>query len=231
MLGSAIPRAPSATDVKPWQAGRFGDRSEGWRIPFGARRDALSRCGLSLTSGSPVDTVLWDQGRPAMSRPAGGSHRLAGSWAYDHGVAAHLSLQRGAPRNPMVLTAVSATRHSVLDCAFGRGWPYLRLREPRVYAYFVREIHRRLVREPPALFGRQATPPKRSGASLGMLVERLCLRNRASLRRTTALTASAAAHTTALKERVDGSAFGLATPAEAFGLPWVFGSRRTACGS
>jgi hypothetical protein len=42
-----------------------------------------------------------------MPRLAGESHRLAGSWAYDHGVAAHLSPQRAHPRE-MVLTIVSA---------------------------------------------------------------------------------------------------------------------------
>lgn len=76
-----------------------------------------------------------------LPRPGGGSHRLAGSWAYDHGVAAHLSCNASTRVN--VLTIVSAIRQSVQACAAGRGWPDLRLRELRVCAYFVREIHRR----------------------------------------------------------------------------------------
>lgn len=144
MLGSAIPRAPSATDVKPWQAGRFGGRFEGPRIPLGACRDALSFRGSSQTSGSPSAPSARDQaGR--FTAPGSKSHRLAGSWANDHGVAAHLSCNASTRIN--VLTIVSAIRQAVLACAAGRGWPDLRLREPCVCAYLACEIHRLLACE------------------------------------------------------------------------------------
>lgn len=164
-----------------------------------------------------------------MPRPVGESHRLAGSWAYDHGVAAHLSLQRPHLAQT-VLTIVSAIRHAALVCAAGRGWPYLRLRELRVYAYFVREIHRwvRTRSHQPSPEGKPH--PQRCGASSGMHVEWPRLRNHASLRRTTALIASAVAHTTA-SERVVGTVLGLAKTAQAFGQPGVFGLGRTARGS
>jgi hypothetical protein len=74
-----------------------------------------------------------------MPRPDGQSHRVVGSWAYDHGVAANLSCNASTRVN--VLTIVSAIRHSVLACAAGRGWPDLRLRELRVCAYLACEIH------------------------------------------------------------------------------------------
>jgi hypothetical protein len=145
VLGSAIPRAPSATDVKPWQAGRFGGRFEGSRIPLGACRDALSFRGSSQTSGSPSAPSARDQaGR--FTAPGSESHRLAGSWANDHGVAAHLSCNASTRVN--VLTIVSAIRQAVLACAAGRGWPDLRLRELRVCAYLVREIQAPRLRGP-----------------------------------------------------------------------------------
>lgn len=76
-----------------------------------------------------------------MPRSDGQSHRLAGSWAYDHGVAADLS--RNASTRVNVLTIVSAIRQSVLACAADRGWPDLRLRELRVCAQLACEMHRR----------------------------------------------------------------------------------------
>lgn len=107
------------------------------RIPFGACRDASSFRGSSQTSGSPSAPSARDQaGR--FTAPGSESHRLAGSWANDHGVAANLSCN--ASTRVSVLTIVSAIRQAVQACAAGRGWPYLRLRELRVCAYLVREI-------------------------------------------------------------------------------------------
>jgi hypothetical protein len=94
-------------------------------------QNALSFRGSSQTSGSPSAPSARDQtGR--FTAPGSKSHRLAGSWANDHGVAAHLSCNASTRVN--VLTIVSAIRQAVLACAAGRGWPDLRLRELRVCA-------------------------------------------------------------------------------------------------
>lgn len=216
MLGSAIPRAPSATDVKPWQTlplRRVGARERetprGWqerpkslrvesnlRLPFGSGREGSAR--------------------PVLPRLGRRLHRPAGSWANDHGVAADLSCNASTRVN--VLTTVSAIRQTVQGCAPGRGRPYLRLRELRVYAYLACEIHRRLrsrrcqlsQESEPCLKSTWSVPRDARGASSA------CGR-RVSLRRTTALIASAAAHPAVPRERADGSAFGLATTAEASG--------------
>lgn len=50
MLGSAIPRAPSATDVKPGKSGRFGNRFERSADFVRGTQNALSFGGLSQTS-------------------------------------------------------------------------------------------------------------------------------------------------------------------------------------
>ena len=104
-----------------------------------------------------------------MPRSDGESHRLAGSWAYDHGVAANLSCNASTRVN--VLTIVSAIRHSVLACAAGRGWPDLRLRELHVCAHLVREMHRFLARENQGSLLAKARPSSegtRSGSACGL---------------------------------------------------------------
>lgn len=163
-----------------------------------------------------------------MPRPVRQSHRLAGSWAYDHGVAADLS--RNASTRVNVLTIVSAIRQSVQACAADRGWPYLRLRELRVCAYLACEMHRRFRLRNCQLSPESSHISKGCGASPGMHVEWLRLRNHASLRRTTALIASAAAHPAAPRARGrhslraghNGKAFGQAVSPR---------TRRTARGS
>lgn len=142
MLGSAIPRAPSATDVKPWQAGRFGGRFEGPRIPLGACRTPEVSAGRARPQ-APLRLRPLGIRQARFTAPVSKSHRLAGSWAYDHGVAANLSCN--ASTRVIVLTIVSAIRHSVQACAAGRGWPDLRLRELRVCACHRLRRHTRLL--------------------------------------------------------------------------------------
>ena len=164
-----------------------------------------------------------------MPRPGGQSHRLAGSWAYDHGVAANLSCNASTRVN--VLTIVSAIRHSVQACAAGRGWPDLRLRELRVCAYLACEMHRRFrlrncqlsPESKPYLLRIWSVPRDARGVSPAC-------GGHVSLRRTTALIASAAAHPAAPRARGrhslraghNGKAFGQAVSPR---------TRRTACGS
>jgi hypothetical protein len=139
VLGSAIPRAPSATDVKPWQSQPLRRK---------VSRDRESRSGHAETPEvsagrakpqAPLRLRPLGIRQARFTEPGSKSHRLAGSWANDHGVAAHLSCNASTRVN--VLTIVSAIRQAVLACAAGRGWPDLRLRELRVCAYLACEIH------------------------------------------------------------------------------------------
>lgn len=152
-----------------------------------------------------------------MPRPGSESHRLAGSWAYDHGVAANLSCNASTRVN--VLTIVSAIRHSVQACAADRGWPDLRLRELRVCAYLACEMHRRFrLRKTPAFSGKQTISPKDmehpSGCTWSDSACGITLRSgepqRSLLRQQ---------RTPPLLERADGTAFGLATTARPSGRP------------
>lgn len=112
--------ASSATDVKPWQnltvsAGRF----EGSPILFGARKTPeVSRVEPNL-SAHLKGSSLRDQADRLRPRSVGRSHRPAGSWAYDHGVAAHLSLQRTHLRSGA--DDCLGSRHSDLTCAVFQG--------------------------------------------------------------------------------------------------------------
>lgn len=112
--------ASSATDVKPWQAGpfrRYGSRDRESRSGH-ARRLKFSRVEPNL-SAHLKDSSLRDQADRLRPCSAGCSHRLAGSWAYDHGVAAHLSLQRAHLRSGA--DDCLGSRHSDLTCAVSQG--------------------------------------------------------------------------------------------------------------
>jgi hypothetical protein len=62
VLGSAIPRAPSATDVKPGKTGRFGNRFERSADFVRGTQNALSFGGLSQTSALTSGSVR--EGQP-----------------------------------------------------------------------------------------------------------------------------------------------------------------------
>lgn len=47
----------------------------------------------------PCGFVRQGSDRPVMPRPVGESHRLAGAWAYDHGVTVYLNLEREHSRS------------------------------------------------------------------------------------------------------------------------------------
>ena len=152
-----------------------------------------------------------------MPRPVRQSHRLAGSWAYDHGVAADLS--RNASTRVNVLTIVSAIRQSVQACAADRGWPYLRLRELRVCAHLACEMHRRFrLRNCQLSPESKATSPKDveypSGCTWSDSACGITLRSgepqRSLLRQQ---------RTPSLLERADGTASGLAITARPSGRP------------
>jgi hypothetical protein len=152
--------APSAMDVKPWQSlNASAPRFEGPQILFGARKTPQVLAGRAKPQCSPQGFVLEGSDRPAPPRSVGQSHRPAGSWAYDHGVAAHLSCD--ASIRVTMLSSVSAFDILIRPVRSIRGWPYLRLRELRVCAaklVFARQssdCQRTSVRTP--LFG--AAPP------------------------------------------------------------------------
>jgi hypothetical protein len=98
VLGSAIPRAPSATDVKPWQPDRLGVGT----------RDRESRSGHAETPEVSAGRVRPQAPLSDLSRrdQAGRFYRVLAASRTDSrvrgptttGFAAHLSLQRGAPR-------------------------------------------------------------------------------------------------------------------------------------
>lgn len=125
--------APSAMDVKPWQSlNASAPRFEGPQILFGARKTPQVLAGRAKPQCSPQGFVLEGSDRPAPPRSVGQSHRPAGSWAYDHGVAAHLSCD--ANIRVKMLSFVSALDILTRPVRSIRGWPYLRLRELRVCA-------------------------------------------------------------------------------------------------
>jgi hypothetical protein len=133
VLGSAKPecavRHGRKTLAKPE---RFGAQVRRTANPVRGTQDASSSRGSSQTSVLPSRIRPRGIRQTGLPRSVGQSHRPAGSWAYDHGVAAHLSCN--ASIRVTMLLFVSAFDILTRPVRSIRGWPYLRLRELRVCA-------------------------------------------------------------------------------------------------
>lgn len=136
MLGSAIPRAPSATDVKPGNPDASAAGSKDGGLVRGTQ-NALSFRGSSQTSVLTSGLVREGQADSFAELPVSRTDSPVRG-PTTTGLRQTLARTACTTRN-QVPTTVSAFVNSAQVCATGRGWPYLRLHELRFRASLSRD--------------------------------------------------------------------------------------------
>lgn len=136
VLGSAIPRAPSATDVKPGNPDASATGSKDGGLVRGTL-NASSFSGSSQTSVLTSGLVCEGQAGNSVALPMSRTDSLVRGPTTTG--SRQTSVRNARTTRNQVPTTVSAFVNSAQVCATGRGWPYLRLRELRFRASLSRD--------------------------------------------------------------------------------------------